>query len=79
MLPLIIQQDAVAGSDTLLARNYLAGWAAACALVVIGAGLSAALGRCSPTGASVNPQPLGEIHSSQHSAPAAAGIVHAGR
>ncbi|MDQ4038539.1 MAG: hypothetical protein M3313_09360 [Actinomycetota bacterium] len=44
-LPLVIQRDAVAGNDTLLGRNYLLGWAAACLLVVIGAGTAEVLGR----------------------------------
>lgn len=39
-VPLILAQGSVAGNPTLLGRNYLAGWAAACLLIVIGAALA---------------------------------------
>lgn len=45
VLPLLGQQGAVAGNDTLLGRNYLVGWAAACLLVVLGAALAEVVGR----------------------------------
>ena len=44
-MPLIIQRGAVAGNDSLLGRNYLVGWAVACLLVLIGAGLAEVVGR----------------------------------
>ncbi len=43
--PLIIQRHAVAGNDTLLGRNYLAGWAIAAMLILVGAGLAEIVGR----------------------------------
>lgn len=39
-LPLLGRQGSVAGNPTLLGRNYLAGWASACLLVLIGAFLA---------------------------------------
>jgi len=44
-LPLFGQQGAVAGNDSLLGRNYLVGWAVACLLVLLGAGVAEAVGR----------------------------------
>ncbi len=44
-LPLILQQDGVAGNSSLLGRNYLVGWVAACALVLIGATIATVVGR----------------------------------
>lgn len=44
-LPLLARQGAVAGNPTLLGRNYLVGWAAACLLVLIGAVLAEVLRR----------------------------------
>jgi len=44
-LPLFGQRNAVAGNPTLLGRNYLAGWAVACLLVLIGAALAEVVGR----------------------------------
>jgi len=44
-LPLIQQQGAVPGTPTLLGRNYLAGWAAACLLVLIGAAVAEVVSR----------------------------------
>ncbi len=35
-VPMMIKQDSIAGNSTLLGRNYAAGWAIACGLVVIG-------------------------------------------
>jgi len=44
-LPLLKQQGAVPGNSTLLGRNYLVGWAVACALVLLGAALAEVVGR----------------------------------
>jgi len=44
-LPMIIQRGAVPGNETLLGRNYLLGWAIACLLVLLGAGLAEVAGR----------------------------------
>ncbi|MGI8722049.1 MAG: hypothetical protein ACR2JG_07460 [Geodermatophilaceae bacterium] len=44
-LPLILQQDGVAGNSSLLGRNYLVGWVVACALVLIGATIATVVGR----------------------------------
>jgi len=44
-LPLLGRQNAVAGNPSLIGRNYLAGWAVACLLVILGVALAAAVGR----------------------------------
>lgn len=38
-VPLILQRDAVAGNPSLLGRNYLLGWLAACLAVLVGVGI----------------------------------------
>lgn len=44
-IPLMIQHNSVAGNDTLLGRNYLVGWLAACTLVAVGAALAEVVSR----------------------------------
>jgi len=44
-LPLLGKPGAEAGNPTLLGRNYLVGWAAACLLVLLGAALAEVAGR----------------------------------
>ncbi|MGI8651881.1 MAG: hypothetical protein ACR2I7_03685 [Geodermatophilaceae bacterium] len=44
-VPLMLQQDGVAGNSSLLGRNYLVGWLVACALVLLGATVAEVVGR----------------------------------
>lgn len=44
-VPLVIEHNGVAGNSTLLARNYLGGWAIAGLLVLVGVGLAEGIAR----------------------------------